>query len=175
MPIQPQPTDPSTRDILEVPPTSSDTSTAGSTSNGTLVTPSPPSDNVDMNLRGDSVSLDEPPPPDPSDNVHVLTTQKSADPTTSTSSSTSATNACPENIDHMDCEATSSASISATNNQSTGTTPTATPRRNRSLKHNLRRNLSQSSLDSFVMTRGSSLKRKPSGDVIISPHIRSCY
>ena len=167
VPVQPQPTDHPTSDILEVPPTSIDTSTAGSTSNDTLVTPSPPSDNADMNLRRDSVSLDELPPPDPSDNV--LTTQKSADPTTSTSSSTSATNAGAENIDHMDCEAISTASISATDKQSTGTTPTATPRRNRSLKHHLRRDLSQGSLDSFFVTRDSSLKRKPSGDVIISP------
>ena len=100
---------------------------------------------------------------------NVLTTQKSADPTTSTSSFTSATNAGAENIDHMDCEAISTASISATDKQSTGTTPTATPRRNRSLKHHLRQDLSQGSLDSFFVTWDSSLKRKPSGDVIISP------
>ena len=62
-----------------------------------------------------------------------------------------------------------SASISATNKESTGAIPTATPRRNRSQKHSLRHNLSQGSLDSFFMTRDSSLKRKPSGDVIISP------
>ena len=58
-----------------------------------------------MNPRIDSVSVDEPPPLDPGDNV--LTTQKSADLTTSTRSSTSAINEDAENIDHMDCEATS--------------------------------------------------------------------
>ena len=35
VPVQPQPTDHPTSDILEVPPTSIDTSTAGSTSNDT--------------------------------------------------------------------------------------------------------------------------------------------
>ena len=42
-------------------------------------------------------------------------------------------------------------------------------RKSRSLKPELRRNLSQGSLDSFVISRESSSKRKPSGDVTVSP------
>ena len=43
------------------------------------------------------------------------------------------------------------------------------PRKSRSLKPELRRNLSQGSLDSFVVSRESSSKRKPRGDVTVSP------
>ena len=42
-------------------------------------------------------------------------------------------------------------------------------RKSRSLKPELRRNLSQGSLDTFVISRESSSKRKPSGDVTVSP------
>ena len=45
--------------------------------------------------------------------------------------------------------------------------PIRVPRKTRALKQELRRDISQGNLDSFVV-RDSSLKRKPSGDVIVS-------
>ena len=48
------------------------------------------------------------------------------------------------------------------------TPPIRVPRKTRALKQELRRDISQGNLDSFVV-RDSSLKRKPSGDVIVSP------
>ena len=68
-----------------------------------------------------------------------------------------------ENID-TDCDVLSPALFSVTN----PVTPTRVPRKPRVLKKELRRNISQANLDSFVV-RDSSLKRKPSGDVIVSP------
>ena len=47
--------------------------------------------------------------------------------------------------------------------------PSVNIRKSRSLKPELRRNLSQSSLDSYLVSRESSTKRKPSGDVTVSP------
>ena len=46
--------------------------------------------------------------------------------------------------------------------------PTRLPRKSRSISKDLRRNISQGNLDSFVV-RDSSMKRKPSGDAIVSP------
>ena len=68
-----------------------------------------------------------------------------------------------ENID-TDCDVLSPALFSVTNPP----TLTRVPRKPRVLKQELRRNISQANLDSFVV-RDSSLKRKPSGDVIVSP------
>ena len=48
------------------------------------------------------------------------------------------------------------------------TPPIRVPRKTRALKQELKRDISQGNLDSFVV-RDSSLKRKPSGDVIVSP------
>ena len=48
------------------------------------------------------------------------------------------------------------------------TAPCRIPRKPRALKPELRRKISQGKLDNFVV-RESSLKRKPSGDVIVSP------
>ena len=68
-----------------------------------------------------------------------------------------------ENID-TDCDVLSPALFSVTNPP----TLTRVPRKPRVLKQEPRRNISQANLDSFVV-RDSSLKRKPSGDVIVSP------
>ena len=158
--------DPVVSDTLVVHPTSTDTLAASSTSNDTVGNLSTSDGSKDTNPPSDSHSSAELPTSDPSDNVP--TSQNSTDPTTSTSNVTSVITSGSENID-TDCEVLSTALFSATNEQSIGATPTATPRRNRSLKLNQRRNLSQGSLDSFLMARDSSLKRKPSSDVIISP------
>ena len=48
------------------------------------------------------------------------------------------------------------------------TAPTRAPHKARALKPELRRVISQGSLDRFVV-RDSSLKRKPSGDATVSP------
>ena len=160
-----QPVDPVVSDTLVVHPTSTDTLAASSTSNDTVGNLSTSDGSKDTNPPSDSHSA-ELTTSDPSGNVP--TSQNSTDPTTSTSNVTSVITSGSENID-TDCEVLSTALFSATNEQPIGATPTATPRRNRSLKLNQRRNLSQGSLDSFLMARDSSLKRKPSGDVIISP------
>ena len=69
-----------------------------------------------------------------------------------------------ENIDG-DCETVSPALFSTP----FPLTGHVAQRKSRSLKPELRRNLSQGSLDSFVISRESSSKRKPSGDVTVSP------
>ena len=87
----------------------------------------------------------------PCDNVP--TSQYSNDPTTSTNNVASAISSGSKNFD-TDCEVISTALFSAINKQPTSTTPTTTPRRNRSLKHIIRRNLSQGSLDSLSLWHG---------------------
>ena len=131
-----------------------------------------PSDTI--HLDSDSTSVTPPPndsphslPSQPSniqqpsghiENRHSDAAEKQLDNPTDNDTPTAAENSVTDNV----------ASLPASFSTTHATPPTRVPRKARALKQELRRDISQGSLDSFVV-RDSSLKRKPSGDVIVSP------
>ena len=131
-----------------------------------------PSDTI--HLDSDSTSVTSPPndsphslPSQPSNtqqpsghikNRHSDAAEKQLDNPTDNDTPTAAENSVTDNV----------ASLPASFSTTHATPPTRVPRKARALKQELRRDISQGSLDSFVV-RDSSLKRKPSGDVIVSP------
>ena len=123
-------------------------------------------DNMDTSPSELHATHDEPRDPSPNQTVCEQTKTETTDPS---SQKKETTGVIPSDGDTKnsdgDCETVPPALFS------TPLPPTGhpAPRKSRSLKPELRRNLSQGSLDSFVVSRESSLKRKPSGDVTVSP------
>ena len=133
-----------------------------------------PSDTI--HLDSDSTTCNVTPPPNDSphslpsqpssiqqpsghiDNIHSDTADKQLDNPTDNDTPTAAENSVTDNV----------ASLPASFSTTHATPPTRVPSKARALKQELRRDISQGSLDSFVV-RDSSLKRNPSGDVIVSP------
>ena len=146
---------------------------SGTPPNGTLQSSDiAPSDTI--YLDSDSTSVTPPPndyphslPSQPSniqqpsghiENLHSDAAEKQLDNPTDNDTPTAAENTVTDNV----------ASLPASFSTTHATPPTRFPRKARALKQELRRDISQGSLDSFVV-RDSSLKRKPSGDGIVSP------
>ena len=104
-----------------------------------------------------------PPPPPHAEYSDIDSTVEEAGNTPATPPANTSCDEKTENID-TDCDVLSPALFSVTNLPS----PTRVPRKPSVLKQELRCNISQANLDSFVV-RESSLERKPTGDVIVSP------
>ena len=123
-------------------------------SDSTSVTPSP--NDSPHSLPSQPSSIQQ--PSGHIENLHSDTTEKQLDNPTDNDTSTAAENTVTDNV----------ASLPTSFSTTHVTPPTRVPRKARALKQELMRDISQGNLDSFVV-RESSLKRKPSGDVIVSP------